>query len=382
MLTQQIKEYALHLGYTKVGITAADDFTEYFDELQRRGASYDFFQPDVATRQKNTSPKTKYPWAKSIIVLAYDYGSRHFPEELLGKIGRIYQARCYNPPPHFLHGARVRLLQEFLKEKGIRVEQDKQLPARGAAARAGVASIGRNTFAYVDGAGSFVVLDLFVVDAELEVDAPRLDCECPPGCQACVRACPTKALEKPYHLEPRRCIAFNAWMTRNELGHGITDSIPADIRPHMEQRVHGCDLCQEACPRNRIQLQTPMPRDPYLETAARDFSLVQMLHMPDGYYEQRIHPLMYNYIREPRLFQRNAAVALGNTHDEAYVPHLIQELQHPDEAVRGHVAWALGEIGGESATQALLQHLPGEASDTVRAEIEAALGRVQAPALP
>ncbi len=36
-LTQDIKEYALDLGCSRVGITTADGFTEYIEDLQSIG---------------------------------------------------------------------------------------------------------------------------------------------------------------------------------------------------------------------------------------------------------------------------------------------------------------------------------------------------------
>jgi epoxyqueuosine reductase len=53
---------------------------------------------------------------------------------------------------------------------------------------------------------------------------------------------------------------------------------------------------------------------------------------------------MYNYIRENRFFQRNAAVAMGNSGDESYIPDLVQELDNEHEIVRTHVAWALKRL--------------------------------------
>ena len=45
----------------------------------------------------------------------------------------------------------------------------------------------------------------------------------------------------------------------------------------------------------------------------------------------------------------------------------------PEALVRGHVAWALGHIGGEAARIALQKARPGEADGSVVEEIDAAL---------
>jgi len=35
-----------------------------------------------------------------------------------------------------------------------------------------------------------------------------------------------------------------------------------------------------------------------LERIAREFSLKSLLHMPDGFYEECVRPIMYNYVRD------------------------------------------------------------------------------------
>ena len=51
---------------------------------------------------------------------------------------------------------------------------------------------------------------------------------------------------------------------------------------------------------------------------------------------------------------RNAAIALGNSGDRAVVPAVATALHTHDSAiVRGHAAWALGQLGGSIARSAL-----------------------------
>jgi epoxyqueuosine reductase len=82
---------------------------------------------------------------------------------------------------------------------------------------------------------------------------------------------------------------------------------------------------------------------------------------------------MYNYIREKKYFQRNAAIALGNTGDPAFIPDLAQAMQDSEELVRGYAAWALGKIGGSQAKQVLEASRARETSESAKKEINAAL---------
>ena len=71
--------------------------------------------------------------------------------------------------------------------------------------------------------------------------------------------------------------------------------------------------------------------------------------------------------------RRNAAVALGNTKNPQTVPALIESINDEEPLVRGHVAWALGNIGGDQALSALEEARKAEKDPDVLEEIEQAL---------
>ncbi|MBI2907687.1 MAG: HEAT repeat domain-containing protein [Chloroflexi bacterium] len=372
-LTDDIKDFALDLGYSRVGITSAEPFADYIKELNSRRDMYDWYIDGVYQPLKGADPRSLMAAAKSIIMTVYDASKEAFPEKLVGKIGRMYQARCYNAPRHRINGARRQLMRDFLEKCGCHVAERLVVPERLAAARAGVVTYGKNCFAFADGVGSFIIVTSFVVDAELEYDEPSMEVNCPEGCRACLDACPTGALYEPLKMEPRRCVAFNTFMTQDGLRPGITSHIPPEIREKMGAWIHGCDVCQEVCPRNKERLKAKLPPNEYLARVAKDFELTKVLNLSDEYHATRVHPLMYNYIREKKYFQRNAAIALGNMGDPAFVPDLARAMEDPEELVRGYAAWALGRIGGADARRVLEAGLARETADSARREIEAAL---------
>src|SRR5512143_1269519 len=109
-LSPDIKDFGLDLGYSKVGITSADPFPEYSAELKSRHQMYSWFIEGPRQLMKRAEPRALMPEAKSIVVAVHDYFKTSFPEELVGRIGRLYQARAYIAPPHRLNGARRQLL--------------------------------------------------------------------------------------------------------------------------------------------------------------------------------------------------------------------------------------------------------------------------------
>jgi epoxyqueuosine reductase len=123
-------------------------------------------------------------------------------------------------------------------------------------------------------------------------------------------------------------------------------------------------------------LKANLPRNEFLERVAEDFELAKVLNLTDEFYLRRVQPLMYNYLKEKKYFQRNAAIALGNTHDPAFILDLAKAMEDSEELVRGYAAWALGQIGGSRAGQILEASLRRETTESARREIEAALAVV------
>jgi epoxyqueuosine reductase len=117
----------------------------------------------------------------------------------------------------------------------------------------------------------------------------------------------------------------------------------------------------------------PLPSDGW-HPGTESPSLVDLLALDEAGWEafSRGSPLR----RAGRAgFLRNVAVALGNWGSPAAVPVLSAALSDPDPLVRGHSAWALGEIGSVGAVAALEVLKPLERDPFVRDELEAALVR-------
>ena len=228
-------------------------------------------------------------------------------------------------------------------------------------ARAGIGAVGKNTNLLDGEAGSWFFLGELFLDLELEPDKPAADlCG---SCVACLEACPTDALPEPYRLDSNRCISYWTIEHRGE--------IPAEVRPSLGSWVFGCDICQEVCPVNT----GPEPRDhPELRlTAERSrLDLAGLLTLGRDSYVETFRGSPMKRAKQEGL-QRNAAVAMGNSHDAGYVPALGSALTSGSDLVRRHAAWALGRIGGPAAQEILRRRLEVEESTAVRGEIRVAL---------
>lgn len=111
-----------------------------------------------------------------------------------------------------------------------------------AAVNAGLGYVCNNNFFYTKKYGSWVSIDTWVIDAELEYAQPLRLVTCPEDCSKCINACPTGALNKPFSMNRGKCIAQRT----------VAPNLQSeDLRTKMGTWVYGCDACQNVCPMNK-----------------------------------------------------------------------------------------------------------------------------------
>lgn len=337
-LEGKIVRKGLELGFSNVGFTGVRDYPEWLVEARARPNYEPFAEGDESFFVKLASTKTLHPWAKSAVCATLGFANADYPERLLTSIARMYQARIYGPLPGTVHAFQIEALASYLEELGMRVERSQYtMPQRVACAEAGIVSFGNNNFAYSEQDGSFAILVSFLVDAELRPTGGKQENGCPEGCTLCQEACPTGAIVEAGSLDMGRCILFN----NQRFAPGAQER----IWDEMGERIHGCDACQTACPRNREVLEKATAKDPFLELLASEFDLERILMLDDEYYERVVRPIMYNYIKDLDIFRRNAAIALGNSGDAGHLPALREAregTENPD--VVKAIDWAIAKL--------------------------------------
>ncbi len=240
---------------------------------------------------------------------------------------------------------------------------------RELAIRAGIAVSGKSTLAIVPGAGTYVLLGLLLTDLDIPSPASTLADPCG-SCSACLEACPTDAFVAERVLDARRCISY---LTIEHRG-----SIPRELRPRLGQHVFGCDVCQQVCPYNQSRkLPTPAPELERHDEWQQP-SLLELLQMGSAEHRRRVKNTAMNRVSRAR-FQRNAAIALGNSRPPGAISALVKSLSSAQPLVRAHAAWALGQVGGKRAEIALAGALGPEQDAEVRAEIQLALSQLAQP---
>ena len=203
---------------------------------------------------------------------------------------------------------------------------------RAGAERAGVGFIGKNTMLITRTHGSWVVLGTLITDVELE-PTPPLEAGCG-SCTLCIDACPTGALDEPGVLDATRCLAY--WTQ-------TAGEIPDDVMDALEDRVYGCDICQDVCPWNR-GVEKRRAGEALPEGSEPVVSLVEWLER-DGRELVADFDRLYVPKKDPRWLRRNALVAVGNDGRADDEPLARRFVDDTDPALRNAAARALERIG-------------------------------------
>jgi len=326
MRAAELNRLAEEVGLDVVGAAAAAPYEEterHIRERRARGLFADM-RFTMARPEVSCHPENLLPGARTVLSAALCYYAPA-PEPRPGE-GRL---------PRYTWSDRYAELRERLDALGRRLGGSyrvlvdaNQHVDREAAARSGVGFYGKNTLLITRRHGSWVVLGTLVTDVEIE-PTPPLDADCG-SCRLCIDACPTRALDEPGVLDATRCLSYWTQAPR---------PIPEEYRAALEDRVYGCDICQDVCPWNR-GIEGRRAGEPLPEGAEPVVSLVEWLEA-DGEELVRRYDRLYVPRNESRYLRRNALVAAGNSGDPSATRAVEAYVDDPDPLLREHAAWAL-----------------------------------------
>lgn len=363
MLYEDIVETALKSGFHVAGVSSPDEFTESREALLERPNSgmLQGIGIDDQRIERITKPMKLFPKLRSIVSVGLSYLT-DYSSHTGGIMARFSLGTDY----HAVMRRKLQSLGEIIDTKLGAVDwiqpfvDTGPISDRSIAIRAGVGSQGNNGCIYSGEYGSWIVLGELLTSIEIpHEDAHPIDiCG---NCRKCIDACPTSAIVAPNHIDVRKCLSQ------------ITQCkgyIPRDMRPKLGMRVYGCDTCQEICPMNRLAKPGNVPE--FNIDSDWRIDIGSLIRLTRDEFRQYIKPTTAGWIGYNRI-RRNATVAAGNERNSDYVDDLIRLLEDGEAIVRGHAAWALGQIGGLTARFALGKALSMESDSLVKQEILLAL---------
>jgi len=220
---------------------------------------------------EKSDPEKTFPFAKSAIVLTFtnDWGdpaaTHPFPapadDALLGYISAYAKEIDYHT-----RGQRMLAELKTVLGEGIQAEaavDTKAVYERVFATVGGLGIVGGNDLLRVPGRTNVrVFIGCLFVDAELPevILEPKMPFGCE-DCLACIKKCPTGAIQFGKPIDARLCISYLNIEKRSELTRKEGDMI--------EDWLFGCDWCTVVCPpRDKMDTRIPVDLDWLLKSPA------------------------------------------------------------------------------------------------------------------
>jgi epoxyqueuosine reductase len=339
-IPQLIKQAAAAAGFELAGIAPISDFPDLdrFPEWIAAGHAGEMKYMearDEAGALKRASPRSTFPWARSVIVCAINYNTAqpYSTEVHDPKRGWIARYAWSREDYHDAVLRRLRLVETKLRDACEGVETRSYVDTgpvveRVYAKYAGVGWIGKNTCILNQQMGSWLFLGVILTSLDLQPDLPAPD-RCG-SCTRCIDACPTDALIAPYQLDANKCISY---LTIEKRG-----VIPEEMRDGLGQQIFGCDICQDVCPWNRKAPATTaaefQPREGLFNPA-----LQWLAEMNEEEFREKFRGSSIRRTKRSGL-RRNAVIAMGNSGDRDFVPGLVKLASDEDPVVAQMARWA------------------------------------------
>lgn len=359
-----IRDAALRLGFDAVGFAKAElgaDSRAHLAAYLSQGFHGDMGWLKARADQRG-DPRELWPEAKTVVVLAMNYGPETDPLQSLRARDRatvsVYaRGRDY----HLLVKSRLKALAQAIGKIApgeLKLFVDTApVMEKPLAQRAGIGWQGKHTNLVSRQYGSWLFLGEIYLSLDLPPDAGDSD-HCG-SCAACLDICPTRAFVKPYLLDARRCISY---LTIEHKGH-----IPAALRPLMGNRIYGCDDCLAVCPWNKFAraAREPSLRAPGDPSAPH---LAELADLDDAAFRKRFSGSAVKRTGRDR-FLRNVLIAIGNSDDVSLLPSAVARLDDAAPLVRAMAVWALRRLATpRHFADMRTRYRPNEADEGVRAE--------------
>lgn len=335
----QLQAKARELGFDQFGVTPAEASEQIGRGLQEFVSRNHHGTMDwLADRMhQRSSPRNLWPEARSVIMLALNYGPDDDPrflleEKRMGNISVYARGKDY----HDVVKKRLKTMARWMVETfgcELKVFVDTApVPEKPLAVAAGLGWQGKHTNMVSREFGSWLFLGAIYTDMDLPSDKPHTD-QCG-SCRACLDACPTDAFPEPYKIDARRCISY---LTIEHKG-----PIPLEFRRAMGNRIYGCDDCLAACPWNKFA-QTASEAAFHARVELNAPALADLLDLSDADFRQVFSGSPIKRIGRDR-FVRNVLIAAGNSGDQNLTDRAQALTEDGSDVVADAARWALMEL--------------------------------------
>ena len=334
-----LQRQALTEGFDLVGITSADlpELNKIaFSEFLTNNWHGDMLWMEEK-KQRRENPSHLWPEAKSVIMLAMNYGPEQNPlPELKKTKNGVLSCYAKGKDYHDIVKKKLKnLARWFVAKTGAEVKvfvDTAPVMEKPLAMQAGIGWQGKHTNIVSPKLGSWTFLGAIFTTEAIEIDEPEKD-HCG-SCRKCLDICPTNAFPKAYQLEATKCISY---LTIEHQG-----MIDRELRSKMGNRIYGCDDCLAICPWNKFAKKAEE-----LRFLARDEidnpPLKELLKLDDESFRKKFSGTPIKRTGRDR-FIRNCLIAAGNSKDQELVQDVQNHLRDENELVRATSVWAMEQL--------------------------------------
>lgn len=266
--TKLIKEEAKRLGFLSCGVAKAGFLESEAPRLEQwlNANAHGKMSYMENHFDKRLNPTLLVPDAKSVVSLLYNY----FPEETQNDSSYKISKYAYGEDYHFVIKEKLAALMNFIQEEigevsGRVFVDSAPILEKAWAAKSGLGWVGKNSNLITKKVGSFYFLAELIIDLPLEADSPTTD-HCG-SCTACIDACPTQAIVKPYVVNGSQCISY--------FTIELKEQFPKEMTQNFDDWMFGCDVCQDVCPWNKFSIphseQAFQPKEDLLNFSKSDW---------------------------------------------------------------------------------------------------------------
>ena len=243
------------MGFEACGVAQATVLSEESAHMEQwlEGGHEGEMSYLTRNREKRYDPRLLVEGTRSVVTVLYNY----FPKQTIGD-GEHYKIAkyAYGADYHEVLKQKMRQLLQRIETQtgpleGVRVFVDSApVLDRAWAVRCGLGFIGKNTTLIHPKRGSFFFIGHLFLPIALEATGRPLPNHCG-RCTKCLDACPTGALDEPFHIDARKCLSY---LTIEYKG-----SLEGQDPNRFKGWMYGCDICQDVCPYNRFSLPNSEP---------------------------------------------------------------------------------------------------------------------------
>ena len=339
-IERMIQDKAFALGYEKCGIVLLQELEDYAERLAERIQKVPRAEKFYQSQKRFTNLSQQYPWAKSVIVLVTHYGKYKIPAHLKGRIAKYYLCDG-RIDPNSTEFRNSQAMEEYLRELGLKIASERKfgmVGLRWAAMKAGLGMIRNNNFFYTE-SGSWVALEAWLTDRQMELKETTPLAACPKGCQRCVAACPSGSLSAPHTMLPNSCVSFLTTFGGRDLPN-------EPLCKTFGHWIYGCDACQDACPMNKGKWNEAEDF-PGLSGLAPQLTLENIMEMEEGFYRREIQPKFF-YLTPEELWKWkvNVLCFMRNNYQESYRPYLTAACENENAKIREMAQAVCNELYG------------------------------------